>query len=375
MSQRDIWDVVVVGGGPSGSATAKRCAEYGLKTLLLEKQSLPRHKVCTGALMCSHAQNIVKEVFGEPPLEVLTDPPYVNGFIVYSPGYKGRPSEHRMHLAWRDDLDYWMNQKAVKAGSELWQKARFVGITEETHGYLVKLEREGRSEEIKAKFVVGADGGNSLVRRSIFPDFKPTHMKAFQNVYKSKVNLDPKYIHWYVIYPDRYIFEVHQKTWKGQHVTVIDGQGRPGEIVKMKDVMSRAVGVLAKECGFDPKSELLWVDGCLDGMWLREVFSGSFKPAKGNLLLAGDSSGIRMPVTADGIGTGVHCGVMAADAINKAIHGQGKAEELYVQETKGLLSRLEKLIPPRGYISEQAKKGPDYLLDAYQKVYDDTLKF
>lgn len=373
--KRNVWDVIVVGAGPAGSSAAKRCAEHGLKTLLLEKQNLPRHKVCTGALMCSHAQTMVREVFGEPPREVLTTPPYAEGFIVYSPGYKGRTSEHRMHLAWRDDLDYWMNQEAVKAGGDLWQKARVVKISENTDGFKIELEREGQIEEINSKFVIGADGGNSLVRRLIFPNFKPTYMKAFQNVYKSTISLDPKYIHWYVIFPDRYIFEVHQKTWKGQQVTVIDGQGRPGEIVKMVDVMERAKRVLAQECGFNMNSELLWRDGCLDGMWLRELFSGSFVPAKGNVLLAGDSSGIRMPVTADGIGTGIHCGLMAADAINKAIQGQGKADDLYLQEVKILLGKLEKLMPPRGYIAEQAKKGPDYLLDAYKKVYDDTLKF
>lgn len=375
MVKRNIWDVVVVGGGPTGSSAAKRCAEHGLKTLLLEKQSLPRHKVCTGALMCSQAQNIVKEVFGDPPREVLTTPPYVKGFIVYSPGYEGRISEHRMHLAWRDDLDYWMDQKAVKAGAELWQKARAVKIGEETAGCKIELEKNGQTEEITAKFVIGADGGNSVVRRSIFPEFKPVYMKAFQHVYKARLNLDPEYIHWYVLFPDRYMFEVHQKTWRGQQVTVLDGQGRPGETVKMQAVMKRAVDVMAKECGFDPKSELLWKDGCLDGMWLRELFSGAFLPAKGNVLIAGDASGIRMPITADGIGTGVQCGVMAADAINKAIHGQGKAADLYLSEVKGFVSKLEKLMPPRGYMAEQGKKGPDYLLDAYKNVYDATLKF
>lgn len=47
--KESMWDVVVVGGGPAGSAAAKACAEHGLKTLLLEKFKL-RHKVCTGAV-------------------------------------------------------------------------------------------------------------------------------------------------------------------------------------------------------------------------------------------------------------------------------------------------------------------------------------
>ena len=375
MSKGNIWDVVVVGGGPSGSAAAKRCAEYGLKTLLLEKYQLPRHKVCTGALMCNIAQNMVKEVFGEVPREVLTNPPYVKGFIVYSPGYEGRISEQRMHLAWRSDLDYWMNQSAVKAGSELWERAHVVNISQDVNGCAVKLRREDKINDITATFVIGADGGNSVVRGSIFPEFKPRYMKCFQQVYKGKLSLDPNYIHWYVIFPDRYIFEVHHKVWQGEEAVVLDAQGRPGELAKMNDVMDRAKKVMAEECGFDPKSKLLHRDGCLDAMWLRELFSGEFLPAKGNVLLVGDASGIRMPVTADGIGTGIKCGVLAAEAIQKAIRSKSKVEELYLKETKKFLTELEKLTPPRGYIAEEAKKGPEYLLDAYKKIYDNTLAF
>ena len=40
------WDVVVVGAGPAGSATATQVAKHGLRVLLLDRQHLPRPKVC-----------------------------------------------------------------------------------------------------------------------------------------------------------------------------------------------------------------------------------------------------------------------------------------------------------------------------------------
>ncbi len=131
---------------------------------------------------------------------------------------------------------------------------------------------------------------------------------------------------------------------------------------------------MAKECGFGLQSKRLWSDGCLDGMWPRELFS-TFYPAKGRVLLVGDASGLRFPVTAEGIGTGVSCGQMAASAIKKALDNKGKADDLYFNEAKKLYADLEKLSPPRGYLSEQAKKGPEYLLDAYKKIYDDALEY
>jgi flavin-dependent dehydrogenase len=370
--KQDMWDVVVVGGGPSGSAAAKRCAEFGLKTLLLEKYKIPRRKVCTGALMASDAQVLVREVFGELPQDISTT---VEGFIVYSPDHKGRVTDHKMPLTWRYDLDYWMNQEAVKAGCELWEQGRANGIAQENDTCILYVQKGDRIHEIVTKFVIGADGTNSTIRRSIFPDFKPRYMHAFQEVYQTKLNLDPNYIHWYVLLPDRNIFEVHQKTWNGKDVVVLDANGRPGERANREEIIGRAKNVMAKEFGFDLNSELLWTDGCIDAMWLREAFSGEFTPAKGSILLAGDASGIRMPVTSDGIGTGIKCALMAADAINKAVHGQGKAMDIYLSGVKRFLSELEKLMPPRGYLKEEGNKGPGYLLDAYKKIYDTVLKF
>ena len=39
-------DVVVVGAGPAGAAAGKRCAEFGLETVIFERKELPRDKVC-----------------------------------------------------------------------------------------------------------------------------------------------------------------------------------------------------------------------------------------------------------------------------------------------------------------------------------------
>lgn len=372
--KQSIWDVVVVGGGPAGSAAAKRCAEHGLETLLLEKYSLPRHKVCTGALMCTMAQNIVREVFGEPPREVLTTPPYVEGFIVYSPGVEGRKSEHRMPFAWRGDLDYWMNQRAKNAGSELWEHAHAVSIVEEKSGYRIKLDKDAQSQEVKARFVVGADGTKSMVRKSIFPNLKPMYMQVMQYCYRASIDLDRRYVHWYAL-PDRHIFIVYHKVYRGGEVVVLETNARPGEPIKKTKTFQRARDLMAKEYGFDLDSELLWSDGCLDPMWLRQLFSGLFSPAKENILLVGDAAGVRVPITGEGIGTGIQSGLMAADSIRKVRRGGGKAERFYLSDLRGLISELEKLMPPSGYLAEQASKGAEYLLDAYKKIYDDNLSY
>ncbi len=80
------WDVIVVGGGPAGSAAAKRCAGAGFQTLLLEKKKLPRVKCCTGMIMSRLAQRAIKEEFGEIPEQALAEPRYLEGYMIYVPG-------------------------------------------------------------------------------------------------------------------------------------------------------------------------------------------------------------------------------------------------------------------------------------------------
>ena len=84
MSSTFKCDVIVVGAGPGGSAVAKRCAEHGLKVLLLEKHKLPRHKICSGWLLGSPTQKAVVREFGPVPQHVLTDPPYLSVFIIHA---------------------------------------------------------------------------------------------------------------------------------------------------------------------------------------------------------------------------------------------------------------------------------------------------
>src|ERR1700733_11058975 len=46
------WDVAVIGAGPTGALAARQLALRGLRTLLLDRSSFPREKVCGGCISC-----------------------------------------------------------------------------------------------------------------------------------------------------------------------------------------------------------------------------------------------------------------------------------------------------------------------------------
>jgi flavin-dependent dehydrogenase len=50
------FDVIVVGGGPAGGTTAYELARRAAQVLVLEKERLPRYKVCAGGIILKTAQ-------------------------------------------------------------------------------------------------------------------------------------------------------------------------------------------------------------------------------------------------------------------------------------------------------------------------------
>ena len=65
------YDVIVVGGGPAGSATAICCASAGKEVLLIEKGSRNRYKSCGGVLPLVAPENqfLMKSGLNRLPLD------------------------------------------------------------------------------------------------------------------------------------------------------------------------------------------------------------------------------------------------------------------------------------------------------------------
>lgn len=49
-AERGVWDTVIVGAGPAGTAAAILLSRSGRRVLLLDRHDFPRNKVCGGCL-------------------------------------------------------------------------------------------------------------------------------------------------------------------------------------------------------------------------------------------------------------------------------------------------------------------------------------
>lgn len=76
-----MFDVIVIGAGPTGSTAAKTLADKGYKVLLVEKFKMPRYKSCSGQLI-KKSMDLVQAYFGvSVPASTMCVPTENRGMI------------------------------------------------------------------------------------------------------------------------------------------------------------------------------------------------------------------------------------------------------------------------------------------------------
>jgi menaquinone-9 beta-reductase len=164
-------DVIVVGGGPAGAATALRLARAGFAVSLLERAPLPRHKACAeymspGVVRQLHRLGVGHEVECAAGARL-------EGFTLYAGdrSFTGRfagapaPSAPRHGLGVpRSTMDHLLVQAAAEAGVEVAEETRVTDLLWDGDRVAgVRVLRKGCSRELRASLVVGADGIRSVV--------------------------------------------------------------------------------------------------------------------------------------------------------------------------------------------------------------------
>lgn len=171
-------DVIVVGAGPGGSATAANLAHAGLDVVLLEKAAFPRDKICGDGL----TPRAVRELawLGVPTREE-------DGWA-RNKGLRIRGAGQIFELTWpesasfpgygmcraRGELDEILARHAASRGAELVEERKVEGaIVEDGRvvGVTAKVMANGRAtgevESYRAPVVVAADGVSSTLSRSV----------------------------------------------------------------------------------------------------------------------------------------------------------------------------------------------------------------
>ena len=300
-----MYDLIIVGGGPSGSAAGRLAGKRGLRTLLIEKEVFPRYKACGGAL-----SEQAMSYLDFPIPDEMRERDIYGARVHFRGGVIERHKEYRIAtLVTRSILDSYLLEKARETGIEIRMGERVVGYEE--HGDHVEVYT--KDNVYQARFLVIAEGSRgslkTRIRRRDRMDEYGICMVA--EIEEANETID-KYIHDAI--------DIHfGATYMGY-----------GWIFPHEKYYSVGIGGLTKYLP-DPKktmTDFLHANGFHGQYKLRAGFvpvGGIKRNIVGSrVVLSGDAAGFVDSFYGEGIAYAIRSGQIAVEVISRAIlHDEG----------------------------------------------------
>lgn len=153
------YDVIIVGSGPAGAIAAYELAKKGVKVLILEKDTLPRYKACGGAIQFKVTKYLPFDISS-----VVEDIIYGVTFShQFQDEFCRRSDKPLMYCVMRDRFDSFLVNKAIEQGAILIDGQRVTGVQILKEQVIVIT----KDYELCCQVVIGADGVNSIVAKSL----------------------------------------------------------------------------------------------------------------------------------------------------------------------------------------------------------------
>jgi geranylgeranyl reductase family protein len=297
------YDIVIIGGGPSGSTVAHLTAMQGLRVCLIDKANFPRDKLC-GGLLTKRSKVLFERIFGRKWDEniIITKDKVVMFSKNKFPDGVFHPSP--LYLTMRYDFDAYLLGMARQVGADI-----RTGVKVSSFDFDKNTLTLTSGDTLSYRYLVGADGVNSQVAKRLYGESFNRHTIGFALEVEipredmpdqdDVVEIDMEPCDWGYgwTFPKKNSFTV----------------GVGGLHRKNPDMKANLSSYMARK-GLDMKAYKI------KGHFLS---AGDFRdpPGQDNILLVGDAAGLGDPLTGEGIANAMQSGEAAAKALIAALEG------------------------------------------------------
>ena len=310
----EIWDAVVVGGGPSGATAAADLARAGHRVALLDRAG--RIKPCGGAI-----PPILVREFGIPDSLIVAR---ATGARIVAPSAKEAdmpiPSAGEggyVGMVDREHFDEWLRTRAAQAGASRIE-GTFEAVERDPDGTaVVRYTPKGHDTPVRlrTRAVVGADGARSNVAKQCVKGWERVkYVFAYHEIVALPEGHDGSRCDVYYqggLSPDFYAWVFPH----GPVASIGTGSARKGFSLR------GAVGALRKSTGLDAARTIRREGAPIPLRPMRRWDNGR------DVVLAGDAAGVVAPASGEGIYYAMLGGRLAAEAV-AALHATGDVRSL-----------------------------------------------
>ena len=323
-------DVVVVGAGPVGLTAACALGHHGVKTRVFEERTAPKPHSRANNVWARGQELLygigVRDALAAQSYRIEKQTAFLDGApLDQVPLDKVESPFPQVLYSGQDVIEETLGEQAAAKGAPVERGRKVTSIDQDADGVTVvvtTVDDEGRetgaSETLRCRYVVGADGDQGFVRKSLGLDFsvdKLTGRATWQIdaklTWQRSTQADQL---WFFIY--HHGFAGVLPVWKGYHRMFFleDEERMPDREPTLEEMQAHA-----REITGDATLSFT------DPIWLSH---SKFKHghanhyAKGRVFLAGDAGHYTLPIGGQGMNAGLHDATCIAWRLAMALAGQ-----------------------------------------------------